>query len=545
MVAAGGRWRRSSRAAALVLAAGLVLAACGDGAEDPVEDSDTPEDEAAPDGDAEAPDEEATEDGARQGGDLVFARTRDNAGMDPVEAVETDTIYVLDHIFETLFATSDDGSEVVPKLASGVEISDDALTYTVALRDDVTFSNGEPMTSEDVRWSVERALNDSPFGFLLSAIDTIDTPDEGTVVFNLQFPWAPFLADLSLWAAGIMPAEFGGMEPEEFFENPIGTGPFTLDEWNPGESIRLVRNPNYWQEGKPYLDSVTWTLVPDENTRMLQLEGEQADIISEVPLSQMDALNSKDGIVADSFELATVFWLSFNTTEPPFDDIHLRRAIAHAIDKEAIADAVLFGFGGPACSVISPVVPFHDPDTPCLEHDLELAADELAQSAYPDGVTVEYLVGDQTPDRPIAEIIQNQLAPLGIDVELRPIDFGQFYSTVFEFDYQMAYTGWTMDIPDPDQKIAFMFDPELGGGDSYSTGYENPEMIELVRAGQQAVDLDERAEIYAQIQALAAEESPFIPLVVLDNAFAWREDVRGLYINPVGKRNLENVWLER
>src|SRR5690606_25966628 len=130
-------------------------------------------------------------------------------------------------------------------------------------------------------------------------------------------------------------------------------------------------------------------------------------------------------------------------------------------------------------------------------------------------------------------------------VVIRPIDYGQFYSTVASFDYEIAFTGWTMDIPDPDQKIAFMFDPELGGGDSYSTGYDNPEMIDLVRAAQQALDEDERAQIYADIQALAAEESPFAPLILLDAPFGWREDVQGLLVNPVGKRHLENVWLDR
>ncbi len=483
-------------------------------------------------------------DGPRYGGDLVFARNRDNTTLDPGAAVETDTIYVLDHIFETLFATSDDGASVEPWLASGYELSEDGMTWTVTLREGVMFSNGQPMTSADVQFSVQRAIDEAAFGFILSAIESIETPDDMTVVFNTSFPWAPFLADLSVWAAGIMPADFAGMSAEEFFENPIGTGPFMFDEWVRGEYIRLVKNPNYWQEGKPYLDSVTWTQVPDENTRILQLEGGQAHIVQNVPLNLLDSLNERDGITATTFPATTVYWVSFNTTIAPFDDVHVRRAIAHAIDQDAIAGAALFGHGGPACSVISPAVPYHDPGTPCLETDMDMARAELAQSSAPDGFSAEYLVGDQSPNLPIVEIIQAQLAPLGIDIEIRPIDPGQFYSTVSSFDYDMAFTGWTMDIPDPDQKISFMFDPELGGGDSYSTGYDNPEMIELVRAGQQTFDSDDRAQVYADIQALNASEVPFIPLVVLDAPFAWSDSVMGLWINPVGKRHLENVWLD-
>ena len=557
----------------LLLVLSLIAAACGDDAEEapattaaaaatttaaapattaaPVAEEPAPDDDMA-DEDMPAEEDDMADDGMmeedadgpKRGGDLIFARHRDNTTLDPGAAVETDTIYVLDHIFETLFATSADGASVDPWLASDYEVSDDGKSWTVTLREGVEFSNGQPMTSADVKFSIQRAIDEAAFGFLLSAIESIETPDDMTVVFNTSFPWAPFLADLSVWAAAIMPADYAGMSAEEFFEDPIGTGPFLFDEWVPGEYIRLVRNDNYWQEGKPYVDSVTWTQVPDDNTRILQLEGGQAHIAQNVPLNLLDSLNEKDGITATTFPATTVYWVSFNTTIEPFNDRHVRRAIAHAIDQDAIANAALFGHGGPACSVISPAVPFHDPDTPCLESNLDLARAELAQSSVPDGFSAEYLVGDQSPNLPIVEIIQGQLAPLGIDISIRTIDPGQFYSTIFVFDYEIAFTGWTMDIPDPDQKISFMFDPELGGGDSYSTGYNNPEMIELVRAGQTTFADADRAQIYADIQALNAEEVPFIPLVVLDAPFAWSDSVKGLWVNPVGKRHLEDVWLD-
>lgn len=477
------------------------------------------------------------------GGDVVFAGTRDISGLDPVEAVQTDTIYVLDHIFETLFATAPDGRSVEPWLAESYAASDDGLTWTVTLREGVTFSNGQPMTSADVKWSIERTIADSPFGFVLSVIDTIETPDDRTVVFNNKTPWAPFLAGLSVWAAGIMPADFAGMTKEAFFENPIGTGPFMFGEWAPGQSVTLVKNPAYWQEGKPYLDSVTWTTVPDDNTRVLQLQGGQADIISNIPLNLLPTLDADPGLTATTFPATTVFWLSFNTTKPPFDNVHVRRAIAYAIDTEEIAAASLFGFGGRACSVISPAVPFFDPATPCLERDGAQVMAELEAAGMPGGFEVELLVPAIAPGRTIAEIIQGQAAEFGIEVTLRPIDEGQMYSTVSAYDYEMAYTGWTMDIPDPDQNISFMFDFENGGGESYSTGYDNPEAAALVRAAQQELDPTARAAIYSQIQALNAEEVPFIPLVTLNEPFAWREGVNDLFINPVGKRRMENVWL--
>ena len=197
---------------ALLLALSLIVAACG-GDDDatattaaaqetattaaattttaaPVEEAPTPETTSAPD-DTMAEEEDAA--GPKYGGDLVFARNRDNTTLDPGAAVETDTIYVLDHIFETLFATSEDGASVEPWLASGYEISDDGKTWTITLREGVEFSNGQPMTSADVKFSVQRAIDEAAFGFLLSAIESIETPDDSTVIFTTSFPWAPFL----------------------------------------------------------------------------------------------------------------------------------------------------------------------------------------------------------------------------------------------------------------------------------------------------------------------------------------------------------------
>jgi peptide/nickel transport system substrate-binding protein len=477
------------------------------------------------------------------GGDLIFARTEDNTTMDPAAAVETETIYVLNHIFETLFVTSDDGTQVEPWLATGAELSDDQQTWTITLRDDVVFSDGTPLTSADVKFSVERARDISPFGFLLTSIDEIETPDPQTVEIHTAYPWSPLLADLAYWGAAVLPADFGGKTEEEFFANPVGTGPFLLESWDRGSQLRVVRNPEYWQEGKPYLDSVTWVQVPDANTRVLQVQGGQAHIASDVPFNTMQTLQATPGINAEAFPGTTVFFIMFNTTVEPFNDVHVRRAIAHAIDKEAMANAVLFGYGGAACSIIAPTVAYHDPDTPCLSYDLEAAQAELAQSPVPEGFDAEFLVGDEPANVAIAEIIQGQLAPLGINVTLRLIDPGQFYETLSSLDYEMAYAGWTMDIPDPDEQIAFMLDYEAGGADSYSTGYNNPEMIELVQAAQREFDPEARQEIYSQIQALHANEVPHIPLVFQQTTFAWVDEVQDFFVNPVGNRHLEDVWL--
>ncbi len=478
------------------------------------------------------------------GGDLIFARPEDNTTMDPIAAVETETIYVLKHIMETLYVTSEDGKSVEPWLATGHELSDDGLTWTIALREGIMFHDGQEMVADDVVFSIDRGRSeDSGFGFLLAAIDTVEAVDDHTVEITTLYPWDPLLADLALWSASIVPADFRGMEQEQFFEDPIGTGPFVLDAWERGTELRVVRFDDYWQEGKPYLDSVTWRQVPDTNTRVLQLQGGQAHIASDVPLNTVETLEVADGTSAKGFAGTTNFYLMFNTTIEPFSDVRVRRAIAQALDKEAMAEAVLFGQGRPACSIIQETVAFYDPETPCLEFNLEAAQDELAESSVPDGFDTTYLVPDEPTAVAIAEIIQQQVKPLNINIEIERIDPGQFYETLSNFDYELAYAGFSMDIPDPDEVVSFMLDFENGGGDSYSTGYNNPQMNELVRAAQQEFDDDARQAIYTEIQQLHAEEVPHFPLVFVTTAFGWRDSVQDLFINPVGDRHLENVWL--
>lgn len=524
------------RFAPLSVALALTLAACGN--------QGTPTASADGTGGASVPPSSQDAGGPRTGGDLIFARPEDNTTMDPIAAVETETIYVLKHIMETLFVTSEDGKSVEPWLATGYEVSDDGLTWTISLREGVMFHDGQEMVADDVVFSIDRGRSeDSGFGFLLAAIDTVEAVDDYTVAITTLYPWDPLLADLALWSASIVPADFRGLEEEAFFEDPIGTGPFMLDAWERGTELRVVRFDDYWQEGKPYLDSVTWRQVPDTNTRVLQLQGGQIHITSDVPFNTVETLESADGTSARGFAGTTNFYLMFNTTIEPFNDVRVRRAIAQALDKEAMAEAVLFGQGRSACSIIQETVTFYDPETPCLKFDLEAAQDELAQSSVPDGFDTTYLVPDEPTATAIAEIIQQQLQALNINVEIEKIDPGQFYETLSNFDYELAYAGFSMDIPDPDEVVSFMLDYENGGGDSYSTGYNNPAMNELVRAAQREFDDDARQEIYSQIQELHAEEVPHFPLVFVTTPFGWRDNVQDFFVNPVGDRHLENVWL--
>ena len=481
------------------------------------------------------------------GGDLVFVRGRDITSLDPMPVGDTDTIYALNHLYETLYIADVDGTPI-PHLATGFEISDDQLSWTFTLREGVKFHDGSDLDSEDVKFSIERAtagLEPNPdgaaFGFINSAIESVEAPDPQTVVISTAFPWSPLLADVVGFINYILPADFGGMTEDEFFENPIGTGPFMFDGWDPGVELRLVKNPDYWKAGQPYLDSVTWRLVGDDNTRILQLQGGQADINQDVPYPSLESLAADEATEAAVFPAETTQYLLLNVDQPPLDDVHVRRAIAYAIDRQAIIDAVLLGEGEVANSFMSPQLRFYDPDSPGITLDLDKAREELAMSSVPDGFPLEITTtSDYVFYLDIATIIQAQLADIGIDVTLRPVEYTNLYSTIASGDFQAAMEGWTSDIPDPDEQVSFMADFE--SAQSYSTNWNDEEVKAWVSEAQQTFDDEQRAELYANIQRKANEDVPWVNLFYQGLPYGWLSDLNDFQVYATGAYHLEDVW---
>ena len=479
------------------------------------------------------------------GGDLVIARSAGATSVDLTTVHNNNSIFVADQIMEPLFMGTDDGKEVKPWLAEGYEVSDDLLTYTVTLRDDVTFSNGDPMTADDVKFSIEattKTADTGGWGYLNEGIDTITVIDDTTVQIMVKYPWSPFIAVLSLFSNAIVPANYGGVSAEEFYEAPVGTGPFAWGEWKKGQSLKLVKNENYWQKGKPYLDSVTWTVVPDVNTRKLQLQGGQIDIDEAPDWSSFSSLENTPGIVATAFKSTLISHVAFNQLSKPFDDVHVRRAIAFAIDREALIDAVLFGNGTPANSLLNPGSPYYDKDVKGPTYDIEKAKAELAMSSVPDGFSTSISISSgNTEQASNAQIIQSELAEIGIDMEIKPLEPTATRQAVQSGDFDMTLTGWTMDMPDPDHWTTFAVDPD-GGAKSDYTSYNNPEVIALNKAAQRENDPKKRAELYTELQQITGDDAFLAYLYYSPYAWATTDKVNDFFVTPLGNYHLEDVY---
>ena len=479
-----------------------------------------------------------------RGGTLRMAWSADVISMDKTTTFDNNSVRVMEQIMEPLFQASADGTKLEPWLATGYTISDDKKTYTIKLRTGVTFSNGAPMTAADVKFSIDEdtKTGDAGWGFINSAIDSVTATDDSTVTITLKYAWAPLIADLSLFSNGVVPNNYGGKSAADFYTAPIGTGPFVWDSWIKGQSLTLTANKKYWQQGRPYLNGVTWNVVPDANTRKLQVQGGQVDINDTPDWSSLASLKSSANVEAVTYPSTQIDYIAFNQQRAPFDDVHIRQAISMAIDRKALVKAVLFGNGEPAYSLLSPGTPLFDKNAGGAKFDVSGAKAELAKSSKPNGFTTTLLIASGSPNQSsIAQIMQAELKDIGITMTIRQLDPTANKKARLASDFDMAWSAWTMDIPDPDEWTSFAVDPS-GGSHSAFTFYNNPAVIAINKQAQQETDSVKRQALYSQLQTQTGKDAFLAYLYYSPYVYASTSKVNGFHVTPLGNYLLQDVY---
>ena len=479
-----------------------------------------------------------------KGGNLVFANPQDAQSMDESTVFDNNSIWIIEQITQPLFTVTDNGKGVQPWLATGYKEAANGLAYTITLRTGVKFSDGTPMTSKDVQFSLEQTMAASQgWGYIDAAIKNVQAPSADTVVVNLKYKWAPILADLALFANGIVPNNYGGKTAAAFYNAPVGTGPFKWDYWHKGSALKLVANTSYWQPGKPYLNSVTWTDVPNDNTRQLQVTSGQAQVDQFPAWSTVSTLKANSSVQLSLFNSTETNYLAFNEHVKPFQDVNVRRAISFAIDRTALVKAVLFGNGQPANSLFSPNVNYYDKSAGGVQYDMAAAKAALAKSSVPSGFSTTLTVPSGNSDyATIATIVQSELKPLGIKVSIQTQDPNTANTNFQSGKYDMAQSLWTMDIPDPDELATFGLVP-TSGAKSFFTFYNNPAVVNAVKDAEVKTDTATRTSDYNTAQQDAASDAFMAFLYYSPYAYAEASDVHGFFVTPLGNYHMENVWL--
>jgi peptide/nickel transport system substrate-binding protein len=479
---------------------------------------------------------------AAAGGTLTYARPGTVTSWDLHKEITSNNAFAIDKVFESLLTFDANGS-IVDHLAESHEVSADGLTYTFKLRSGLKFSDGTEVTAEDVVFSINRHLNTEDAPLPISAkVKSVTATDASTATITLEEPSTPFLAELSNFANGVIPKDFGGKTEEEFFKNPIGTGPWVVESWDPAGDITFVKNPNYWQEGKPLLDKLVYKLVEDDTQAINQLKAGEVDAIESVSAANAGELaNGADTqvITNGSWVIEQIF---FNTKDEHFADVHVRRAIALTLDRKGITDASTFGYADVADALLPPTIPYSTSGTiKALDLDLEAAKAELAQSKFPDGFSTKVIVPSGFNDRAQeAQILQAAAKQLGITVEIETLELATFRERFFAYDFSIMINSGQADAPEANSILAFQTDPE-GFSKSYWTQYTNDEVTKLLYQGQTQPDGDDRAATYATLQQILADEVPYIPLYYPQVLKAARSNVRGIVLLPNDSVRFENV----
>lgn len=474
---------------------------------------------------------------------LVVGRYAPVESLD-ISAVFDVSVYTADQIFEPLYIVSEDG-QPVPRLAESSSVSADGLTWTFKLRSGVKFSNGKSLDSNDVVFTLKRHIERASGIPLLAPIASITGPTADTVVIQLKEPYPALLADIGAVSNGILPADYAGAKEDDFFKSPIGTGPFALKSWEQGGTVTLTKNQNYWQAGKPDLDEISFTVVPDENQRVQQLLAGQIDVIDNLPPVRFAELSKNSDVTVTRGESWVIQILQFNTKDPHFSDVHVRRAVDQAIDRAALAKATSFGTSPEGASLLPPTSAYFDPKTPVLSHSVEAAKAELAKTAYPNGfeTTIFTPSGDQVRAQQ-AQIIQSQLAEIGIKVNIESLDPAVIREQTHAGNYQFRLQESISDVSDPNIFLSYHLIPEDGGSDSYWTFYNNDKLTGILRKARVEQNTDKRGELYREAQAIIAADVPIIPLVYQSRLIAARSNVEGVVSIPNGATRFESVKLK-
>lgn len=531
--------------ASLVVLLAMLLAGCGTKA--------TPTPTTPPTKPTTAPSQPAQPTAApivKRGGTLKWARNAIPENFDMAWTEANADVWIMVNVFEPLVRVDRTGTAIEPALAESWTISDDGLVYTFKMRPGLKFHDGTDVTTEDVAYSLIRARDTGPWNWSLAIVDKVEAVDNTTVRITLKEKSSDFLAGLALFSNGIFPKkafEAAG-SPEEFFRKPIGTGPFMVADWVVGEYMVLKRNPSYWElgaDGKPlpYLDEVRLIQVPEDSTRVLQVQSGEIDATDAIPFSQVASVKNDAGASLTLWPSTQTYYIFLNHTKPPFDDVKVRQALNYAIDRQALLDAVLYGNGEVAKSFMPKAGPCWNPNLQGFPFDLEKAKKLIAESKYPNGhkgAKLEVPSG-RVIGRDQATILKEMWAKIGIEVEVNEIEGGllgdKFRNATFE-----AISGyqWTNDVIDPAQQVAwFVVDPAI------HSSWKNDRAIELTKKAAVELDPQKRCEMYYEVQQIFNDEAVAISLYHTPFTTFVRKDVKGFYQIPLGWLVFKETWLDR
>lgn len=507
----------------LLFGALLMLAACAD---------DSGVEEAADSGDAA---EES------QGEHINFSLLSLPSSLDPHAANDGYSLYVMTNIYETLVKLNQD-LELEPGLAESYEQIEDT-TWEFVLRDGITFHDGSEFNAEVVKANLDRVRDEevgAPLEFLFTEISEVEIIDDRTVHIHTAEPFAALPAHLAhpgghMISKEVIDEDYAQMEEggdplTEVHRNPVGTGFFKFEEIVEGDHVTLVRNEDYW--GEPANPAgVTFKTVPEDATRIAELSTGDADLIYPVNPGDVEQIDNTDGTYVEQNESANMTYMGFNTEVEPFDDPDVRRAIAMAIDKEAIINEMLEGIPEVATTPLNPTVNGYSENIEPIDYDVDAAKALLEEAGHGDGFSAEIVVNDRT-NADIATFIQGELSELGINLEINQMESGAYQEYTANGNHDIFMGSWGTVTLDADYGLYPMFHSDNMGAPGNRTRYANEEVDALLDEARTETDEEARMQLYEDAQQIIVDEAPLVPVYHSVLLAGLNEDLSGYYQYP-------------
>ncbi len=474
---------------------------------------------------------------AESGGTVTYVIGADADSLDPPNMTQMTSEMVNRLIHDGLVAFSPEIG-IVPGLAESWDISEDGLTYTFHLRSNLKFHDDTPFNAEAVKYNIDRMINEdtAKSGLHRDVVESTRVVDETTFEIVLKEPFATYLNNLAHPGSMIYSPAAHEEYGKDLTLHPVGTGPFRFVEWTKGDQIIVERWDESWR-GEPSLDQVVFKVVPEESGRALMLESGDAQLMAFVPPELAERLEANPDIVVEQYQSARVLGLSLNHQWEPFQDVRVRQALNHAINKDAIVENLYQGHakasGSPSGPLITGAV-----ELPPYEYDPEKAKSLLAEAGYPDGfeVTLSSPRGRFLKDGELMQEVQKQLGEVGIKVNLEFMEYAAFSSAVHksaeETDVQMFLQGWVPSTGEARWTMFALFDCDMwvptGSNGSF---YCNPEMDELIEKATSAPNAQERDDFLRQAQQLAHDDAAWVFLIATPQIAAYSSDLHDPWLS--------------
>lgn len=496
-----------------------------------------------------------------QGGSLTVAFAEWPKNLHPQIDSGTEGLYVQVNIYDSLVNIDPEGN-IVPGLATEMPERPDELTYIFHLRENVKFHNGTDFDAEDVVWTFERLMGNiegqasTQAARFSEAIESVEALDQYTVQFTLTKPWDDFLPMMAAdkYMDIVSQEAFEELGDDYGLTGAVGTGPYKFAEWDKGEHITIVRNEDYWGD-PPYLDEIVYKAIPEESTRTIAFETGEVDVLLDPPLRQVEGWdeNPKYHVVSCPSGDEKVFYV--NTTQPPFDDKTVRQAIFYGIDRQAIMDAIYYGYARAGQGIFPSWHWAYDPDANFYPYDPDRARELLAEAGYDESnpLQFEIVTTEATEYLDTAVLIQAQLAEIGVQATVSYMDKAAwvaktwptegtanpgFQASVYRLKFGVPTTDFSWRIYHSQTALNLF-------GYNQPGGYENPETDQMLDDAWVITDRDEAIEAYREISETITDDALLLVLGWLDNINVGHSNVGGLSCWVRDDWPMHSVWVNR